>query len=270
MQPAIDLEHFKTQGWTRVPGLIPHDLCDQVTAAMENGRGVPVNDPSRWDEHGGYLRDFIPMWGHQSQWDIRQYPPLYEVFVALHGQEQLWTVPDSCRFSPPWKPGYAEPFPLHWDGDPADASMRMIQGLVALTDTSENQGGFRCAPALFRDSSRWPQQPTLDAQGDEEWLADPKPSEITHVALNKGDLLVWTYRLPHGNSLNLSDRPRLAFYVALHPSMDEATMKANIECWQTGQCVPWWRHRHGYDRVEPWPSADLTALGRKLLGLDSW
>jgi hypothetical protein len=53
-------------------------------------------------------------------------------------------------------------------------------------------------------------------------------------------------------------------------SADAHARAAAIESWQSGRCVPWWRSRPGYDRVEEWPPARLTALGRRLLGLDDW
>ena len=55
-----------------------------------------------------------------------------------------------------------------------------------------------------------------------------------------GDLIVWDSRLAHGNSRNLSSRPRIAFYVMMGPA-DAHARQAAVESWQTGRCVPWWR-----------------------------
>ena len=101
-------------------------------------------------------------------------------------------------------------------------------------------------------------------------MADPTGREIVHAPAAAGDLIVWNSRLPHGNSKNVSTVPRLAFYVSMNRVGDAAFCQASIDSWRTGRCVPWWRARHGYDRVEPWPPAQLTAPGRRLLGLDSW
>ena len=84
-----------------------------------------------------------------------------------------------------------------------------------------------------------------------------------NVSARAGDLIVWDSRLPHGNSKNTSSEPRMAFYVMA--PMDEALCQANVDSWRTGRCFPWWR-----DRIEPWPPATLTQLGRRLLGLDDW
>jgi len=60
--------------------------------------GAPVRDPRRWNEYGGVMRDLLPIWGHQAQWDIRQYPPLRRTWATLWGSDALWVTLDSCRF----------------------------------------------------------------------------------------------------------------------------------------------------------------------------
>jgi ectoine hydroxylase-related dioxygenase (phytanoyl-CoA dioxygenase family) len=146
----------------------------------------------------------------------------------------------------------------------------MFQGLLALTDTGSDQGGFRCVPSLFRDRRAWPSGPSVDNDGDENWLASVDRREIVHASARAGDLIVWDSRLPHGNSKNLSQAPRLAFYVMMGPNPSDEASNVAIESWRTGRCVPSRRNRPGYDRVEPWPPANLTPLGKRLIGLERW
>jgi hypothetical protein len=268
--PAIDIAHFREFGWVRLSNAVPAELCTRLVTALESESGVPIHDPSRWDEYGGPMRDFVPIWGHQAQWDIRQYPPLHRLWAMIWNTDALNVSMDSCRFTPPWKPGHAEPYDLHCDQNPWDATITMRQGVLALTDTDVGQGGFRCVPSLYRDHEAWPKAPQLDADGDPTWLADTSGHEIVSVSAQAGDLIIWDYRLPHGNSKNISNAPRVAFYVAMFPAGDEAHRQAAVESWRSGCCVPWWRSRPGYDHVEPWPPAALTELGRRLLGLDPW
>ena len=270
MSLAIDRAHFEREGWLRVPAAVPVTLCARLVEAQERELDVPIRDPSRWSAHGGPMRDLLPMWGHQAQWDIRQHPALHAVWATLWRTEALCVTLDSCRFTPPWQPGHAEPYALHWDHDPWDSKTSYIQGMLALTDTAADQGGFRCVPSLYRNRDAWPKAPTRDADGDETWEADASGREIVHVPAAAGDLIVWNSRLPHGNSKNLSDLPRLAFYISMNPAADPGFLQAGIDSWRTGRCVPWWRTRPGYDRIEPWPPAQLTELGRRLLGLEPW
>jgi hypothetical protein len=270
MDVTIDTSHLRGRGWTCIRAAVPRELCSRLVGVLESELDVPVRDPSRWDDYGGMGRDLLPIWGHQAQWDIRQHPQMHRIWATLWGTEQLWVALDSCRFSPPWRPGYAEPYGIHWDHDPWDARQALLQGVLALTDTAADQGGFRYVPSLWHDRDAWPRAPTIDVDGDAGWLADTKEREVVHVPAQAGDLIVWDSRLPHGNSKNLSAVPRLAFYVLMCPIRDEAMRDANVESWRSGRCVPWWRSRPGYDRIEPWPPANLTDLGRRLIGLDSW
>ena len=165
MTVSIDLRHFREFGWVRVPGVVPASLCQRLVAVLEHELGVPVRDSSGWDAYGGEWGDLLPIWGHQAQWDIRQYPALHSVWAALWNTDALWVSLDSCRFTPPWRPGYAEPYGLHWDLNPWDSNVAMLQGVLALTDTAVGQGGFRCVPALYHDRDRLSAQSANDGGG---------------------------------------------------------------------------------------------------------
>jgi Phytanoyl-CoA dioxygenase (PhyH) len=265
-----DIPHLDRFGWMRIEGAVPVRLCEQLVEILEAEMDVPVHDESRWHEYGGKARDLVPIWGHQAQWDIRQHPDLHRIWATLWKTDRLRVWLDCCRFTPPWNPGFAEPLRIHWDYNPWNAEMHMFQGVVALTDTAADQGGFRCVPSLYQERDTWPRTPKLDEDGAKNWLADNLEGRgIVHVSARAGDLIVWDSRLPHGNSKNASSEPRIAFYVMMAP-MDEALRQANVASWRTGRCIPWWRNRPGYDRIEPWQPAALTELGRRLLGLDDW
>ena len=133
MDLRIDVGQIHHSGWTRIDAAVPRELCDRLVDALESEVGVPVNDPSRWDVYGGEMRDLVPIWGHQTQWDIRQHPNMHRVWAQLCGTERLGVSLDSCRFTPPWKLGHAEPGAIHWDHNPWNAAKRMFQGVLALT-----------------------------------------------------------------------------------------------------------------------------------------
>jgi hypothetical protein len=262
----LDIPHLDRFGWMHIESAVPVRLCERLVEVLEAEMDVPVHDQLRWHEP----RDLIPIWGHQAQWDIRQHPDLHRIWAALWKTDRLAVSLDSCRFTPPWRPGFAEPPHIHWDYDPWNPEMRMLQGVVALTDTTANQGGFRCVPSLYQERDAWLRAPRLDQDGAKSWLAkNIEGRDIVNVPAQTGDLIVWDSRLPHSNSTNTSSVPRIAFYVMMCP-MVEALRQANVDSWRTGRCVPWWRNRRGYDRIEPWPPAALTQPGRRLLGLDDW
>ena len=175
-----------------------------------------------------------------------------------------------CRFTPPWRPGHAGPYAIHWDHDPWDPHTRIIQSVLALTDTPAEQGGFCCVPSLFRDRTARPTAPVGEPGSPGAWRPGVAGREIVAVPARAGDLIVWDWRLPHSNSRNRGARPRLAFYAAMYPTGSEAIRRDAIASRQTGRAPAWMRARPGHDRIEPWPPADLTLLGRRLLGLDDW
>ena len=269
MDISIDLRHFHECGWIKISNAVPVDLCARLVDVLEHELNVPVHDNKRWDEFGADMQDFLPIWGHQAQWDIRQWPPLHQIWATLWNTKDLWVSLDSCRFTPPWKPGYSEPYGIHWDHNPWDDGTHFLQGVLALTDTAADQGGFRCVPSLLKARDRWPRTPGIDADGEENWLATPNDDEIVMVPALTGDLIIWNSRLPHGNSKNRARLPRLAFYVTMNPAGVDAYRQELIESWRTGRCVSWWRDRPGYDRTKPWPPANLSSLGRRLIGLEN-
>jgi hypothetical protein len=128
LDASIDSGHFQREGWVRVPRAIPEDLCRRLVDVLEQELRVPVHDPVRWPEYGGPMRDLIPIWGHQTQWDIRQHPNLHRIWATLWGIDALRVSVDSCRFTPPWRPGYAAPYGLHWDHAPKAPGVRFLQG----------------------------------------------------------------------------------------------------------------------------------------------
>ena len=155
----LDIPHLRRFGWMRVEGAVPVHLCGRLVEVLEAEIDVPVHDRSRWHRYGGEPRDLLPIWGHQAQWDIRQHLDLHRIWATLWETDRLGVSLDSCRFTPPWQPGFAEPYGIHWDHDPWNAELRMFQGVLALTDTAANQGGFRCVPSLYHDRAAWPREP---------------------------------------------------------------------------------------------------------------
>ncbi len=260
-------ETLEREGWFRAEGTVPRELCAALVAVLRDDLDVPVDDPDGWERYGA--SDIVPIWGHQAQWDIRQLPSLHALWAEIWQTEGLWVSLDMVRFTPPWREGYEDALPIHWDHDPHDGRQRWVQGVVALTDTEVGQGGWRCIPSLFHERDAWPSEPIVRPWG-EEWRPDVSGRDELELPGRAGDLIVWDSRLPHANSRNVSKRPRLAFYIQMFPPQDDEERDVRIGCWRQGLCHPVWRWRPGAERAEPWPPAELSRLGRRLLGLERW
>ena len=97
-----------------------------------------------------------------------------------------------------------------------------------------------------------------------------------HVGLLSGLLDPERYEtlLLHGNGHNTSDKARFCQYISMNPAADlsEASREQRIACWRNNthpaaKAFPGDPRRIEEQRAAP---AELTDLGRKLLGLDPW
>jgi ectoine hydroxylase-related dioxygenase (phytanoyl-CoA dioxygenase family) len=188
---------------------------------------------------------------------------------------------DRANMKPPQHPAhpdYDHKGFTHWDMDTSklDTTPFGVQGVLALTDTDPDMGGFQCVPGFHKKplleewvaaqpEGRSPRVPALDRL--------PQGMKVTPIPMKAGDLLIWDRRLAHGNGHNVSDKPRLAQYITMSPARED-----NEEARQTR--ITMWRDRlppkgdafpgdpRGVEQQNP--PAELTPLGRKLLGLDRW
>jgi len=256
-------------GFIVFPQAVPVADCHAVLDAIGHDLGIWIDDPDTWDRVSHDI-DQVPIWGHQSQWNIRQRRHLHTIWTTVWGTHRLWVDRNSNRFTPPWRPGRADALPLHWDLDPRDRNHLWYQGLVALTDAPEGAGGFRCAPSVMHNRDRWPTTWATSKYGTEYWPEPVADHEVVEVPLHAGDLLVFANHLPHGTVRNLSDQPRAVFYLQMFPAGTPEEAAINIADHLAGVAPSWWRWKPGHDRVEPWPHATLDDHGERLLGLTPW
>jgi ectoine hydroxylase-related dioxygenase (phytanoyl-CoA dioxygenase family) len=105
-------------------------------------------------------------------------------------------------------------------------------------------------------------------RGTREGLGAPPDldgHEIVPVPGRAGDLVVWDIRLQHGNLANRDRAPRVVQYVSMFPHGDWGETPADHQrLWREGRDF---QDPEGPPGHEP---ADLTALGRRLVGLDPY
>lgn len=262
----MDVEQLRHEGYTVIQQVVPPENVAAVLDVVRELEDFDVADPATW-----YGRDpTVPVWGHQALWDNRQHPAVHAAFAHAYGTERLWVSMDRVAIKPPVPPGEragGDARPMHWDLDPRDPPGRLFEGVLYLTDTAIEQSGFCCVPELFRDRVGWLQRhPGADTHD-----IDTEGAPIVIVAGRAGDLVIYDAMLPHGSGRNTAGSPLLAQYIAMHtPGFWGDTAQERIALWREGQVKPEWRDPPGDDRVAPWPPAQLTPLGRRLLGLDPW
>ena len=277
-----DLDFFRQQGYVIVPQAVPaSNLQATVDAIWEFLEADDPEDPESWyrmptreasGESPLSATGMVEIYNHQALWDNRQHPRVYQAFVDILGMNNLWVSLDRANMKPPvleGDPNWQHPGMIHWDIETDQEITFGVQGVLLLTDTSADQGGFQCVPGFPRQFPEWVKTQPADR--------NPRAPDLTELEVKSipgraGDLLIWDSLLPHGNGRNTSDRPRLAQYIAMGPAKpeNENQLQERIATWREvkpiksgpGDPRGWESQRYG--------SAKLTDLGRRLLGLDAW
>jgi catechol 2,3-dioxygenase-like lactoylglutathione lyase family enzyme len=260
-------------GVTRVESVIPQDYAHAVLRALPVISSIHFDNPSTWYSLPAEYPGIIPSHHHQSQWDIRQHPRLHQTFSELWETQMLWVTMDRIGFVPPLRPGEEARCELHWDMDPRATSA--YQAIVYLTDVPLERAPFTAVPSIFRDLDAWlGTQPELDFA-----KTDFSSETAVPVPGHAGDLIIWNSKLPHGPGANRSPLPRVMLAVTMFPA-EESPLRAStsltwsrseqIEWWRTKRAPPWWRDVPNQRDPEPGPTALLTDLGRRLVGIEKW
>jgi hypothetical protein len=214
----------------------------------------------------------VEVYNHQMLWNNRQSSKIHAAFSDIWGTEKLWVTIDRANLNFPLRPGFEYKGFIHWDYDP-DTKPQNVQGVLALADQNdENMGGFQCIPELFRTYDTW--KLTQPADRD-HFKPDTTGFTTTKVKLNAGDLLIFNSSQPHGIRPNLTkDKVRIAQYISMMPAEED---NASLRQWRINS----WRDRiapEGYAfpgdprnwEQNRYTTAELSTLGKKLLGLERW
>jgi len=275
-------KEIEESGYVVVRTGVPEALVEAVARDVWRHVGASPDDPATW-----YQRDVInpragmvEMYHYQSMWDVRQHPALHEVFSAVHGTPELWVSIDRVAFKPPVTedhPEFDSSGFIHWDTDInryPDIPLH-VQGVLALEDCEADMGGFQCVPGVYRELpaflERYPGGRPVPRSPDYSGY------EIERVPLCAGERAIWSSTMLHGNGRNTSGRARLAQYVTMNPPPRDAQPRERMR----EQRVASWRNNapgpgdsfHGdARRIEErrGSPAELSELGRRLLGLEPW
>lgn len=271
---------LEEEGYIVVPQVVPKENVDAVVADIWRHTGASPDDRESWYQPSTIRpTGMVEMYHYQSMWNNRQYPRIHETFTRIYGTEKLWVSLDRTNLKPPHDsrhPDYQNKGFIHWDTDIAKyPNIRFgVQCVLALADTDESMGGFQCVPELYKELGDWVSKQPEDSLDRRTPDLDSGGYSITKVPLRAGDLVIWSTLMPHGNGHNVSDRPRLAQYVSMTPARedDAETRQARIDCWRYNRppskaAFPGDPRKLEEQREHP---AELTSLGRRLLGLDSW
>ena len=275
-----DLEFWQEHGYVIIPEAAPQEHLQSVIDAIWEFQEMNPEDPESWyrtpDRVNGMVElngsGMVEMYNHPALWANRQLPRIHGAFADLWGTAHLWVTIDRCNLNVPNRAEFDFGGFIHWDIDTSVTPLPFdMQGVLSLTDTTPEQGGFQCVPGMPARLPEW----IATQPGDRNpHRPDMAGLEVKTVATRAGDLLIWNSQLPHGVSPNRSNQPRLAQYISMSPAQEgnEVARQWRIDSWlhriaPEGNPFPGdsrdWERTHG-------TTAALTPLGRKLLGLDRW
>ena len=173
--------HFEEHGYTIIEDAVPAHLCNAVVEAIFAFLEMDPSNPNNWyrapHKPGAGV---VEMYQHQAMWNVYQHLPIHEVFKDLYATERIWVHSDRVNIKPPCHADYLEwdhKAMYHWDADTSVLPVTFgTQGVLYLTDMTDNQGSFVC----------WP--------GAHKSLIDP--AQFVRIPGPVGSLLVW-HRAQH-------------------------------------------------------------------------
>jgi hypothetical protein len=276
---ASDRQFFDLNGYVVAPDVIERDQCEAVVDALFDFLEMRRTDPADWYRLPLKPGGMVEIYQHQALWNTRQNPRMHALYSELLGTDRLCVTIDRAGFKPrfnPAHPEYDHKGFTHWDVDTSTLPVPFgVQGVLCLTDTAEDMGGFSCVPGFHRELEAWiAAQPADRNPSVPDLAALPPDKRVTPIPAKAGSVIVWNKLLLHGNGRNVSQRPRFSQYISMFPAerLSDDKRGHRIDCWLN--------HRPPGDATFPgdprkieenqFQTAELTDLGRKLLGIDRW
>lgn len=277
-----DWAFWKHNGYIVIKNAVPRQQVQQTADFLWEFEEKDPNDPATWytapraemkmKELTG--TGMVEVYNHQHLWNNRQMQRVYDAFVDIWGTEKLWVTIDRANLNFPIRPGHEYKGFIHWDYDP-ETKPQNVQGVLALANqTDKNMGGFQCIPELFRTYDTWKMTQPADRNRFQPDITGLE-NELVKVPLEAGDLLIFHSAQPHGIRPNLSEnKVRIAQYISMMPAEEdnEALRQWRINSWKNriapeGYAFPGDPRKWEQTKYEP---AELSELGKKLLGLELW
>ncbi len=210
------LECWQTEGYVVIPGVLSKEQCKRSCDVIWDYLNASADQPDSWYQSPEKMQKImLQLFRHPVLDQNRQHPLIRQIFEQLWQQTGLILTTDRVSFNPPETEDWRFPGPdLHWDVELLSPVPFATQGLIYLTDTTEQQGAFCCVPGFHLKINDWIEKQNkspLDLQ-QQHWQQWP----VKAIAAKAGDLIIWHQALPHGASPNRAELPRMVQYVNMY------------------------------------------------------
>ena len=278
-----DFASWQRNGYVVIRNAVSAEQIRKTTDFLWEFQELDRNHPETWDQSERRSHEMkelngsgmVEAYQHQTLWDNRQTQRVYDAFVDIWDREDLWVSIDRANLNTPNRGARQFTGFIHWDADTTlDPLPVNVQGVLALSDTTPEGGGFQCIPELFENFIEWRKTAPADRN---PWrpAIETLPWEVEFVPMKAGDLLIFNSLLAHGIRPNTStDKVRLAQYIAFTPAneADEALRDVRVDSWRE-RTAPKGFAFPGDPREweqKKYPTARLSKLGERILGAGSW
>ena len=259
------------RGFLVVEDVVPVALCEAVVDATAGFLGIEPDDPADWYAACSPGHGIVPLHHGQALWNVRQWPGVHALFQELYDDQALWVSMDRVSFKVPaagWAGG-DRPSPLHWDADPRRPRRAEFQGLVYLRDTTDEQGAFCCAPDVYANLPEWVANRSV---AETRAAVNASDTAVCRVGGKAGSMVIWHRQMPHSSARNDAGLPRWVQYVTMDLAGGDEERAERVRLFEEKR-PPEWAVRQevpGQLIPEPGPVAELTPLGRRLVGFEAW
>jgi len=250
-----DRAFWQENGYVVIPDVVPAENLMATIDAIAEFTGKNLEDRRSWYQEPMVGGGMINMNHHQALWDNRQSQIVHQAFSEIWDSEKLWVTFDRANINPPTNNNWHHEGFIHWDLDTTTRPIKLcVQGVLYLTNTAKNQGGFQCVPKSHRKLIDWGKTHSPNHHPTQEEIMSGL--DIISVPGNAGDLLIWHSALLHGNGHNTSEKPRFAQYIGMQPEWTERTHQGVVtgnEQTRQGRIHAW---KHG-----PYQKAVADSIG---------
>lgn len=211
-----DLRFWDENGYLIIRDAVQKTDCEEAVRVICDFIGADLTQPETWyKSHPAKQGVMVQLFQHEQLEKNRQSESIRKVYEQLWGRTDLWLNTDRCGFNAPvTETNSYQGFPLHWDVSLKQPIPFGLQGILYLTDTSEDQGAFTLVPGFHNKIEQWL---TNLPEGENPRTQDFYALGAKPIAANAGDFIIWHHALPHGSSPNLDHSPRIVQYINYSP-----------------------------------------------------
>jgi ectoine hydroxylase-related dioxygenase (phytanoyl-CoA dioxygenase family) len=211
-----EMDFWKEKGYVIIRNAVPKNECVATVNLICNFLEIDEHNATTWYRPHAHKQGIMVQLFQDAQLEKnRQSAKIRKAYEQLWQRKDIWVNADRVGFNPPETNDWKFPGPsLHWDVSLAQPIPFGLQGILYLTDTKENQGAFSLVAGFHKKIENWLHElPKTVSPRNENLYA----LGVKGIEANAGDFIIWHHALPHGSSINTSDKPRFVQYINYAP-----------------------------------------------------